>query len=159
MIREPPQHKRCSSLSISILSSIHFSSILSAKTCANVAKSDHFGPSFCLVQIQAASQVITETSLTEKHNTAHLSRTLRCAQDGSSKKRKKSYSWHLNKFSLSTSNLGHSCSMLQHLPLPAKLCKSLACRKSKLSIGLPVPFPPASYKVQLTSSRMTLGLK
>ena len=60
-----------------ILSSIHFSSILSAKTCANVAGSDHFGPSCCLVQIQAASQVITETSLTEKHNTAHLSRKLR----------------------------------------------------------------------------------
>lgn len=58
-----------------IPSSIHFSSILSAKTCANVARSDHLGPS-CLVQIQASSQVITETSLTEKHNTAHLRRKL-----------------------------------------------------------------------------------
>lgn len=111
---EPPQPKKIVPHRPSvILSSIHFSSILSAKTCANVAGSDHFGPSLCLVQIQAASQVITETSLTEKHNTAHLSRKLWMFPGWfffAKEKLKKKYCWHLNKFSSSTSNLEHSLS-------------------------------------------------
>ena len=131
-----------------ILSSIHFSSILSAKTCANVAGSDHFGPSCCLVQIQAASQVITETSLTEKHNTAHLSRKLRMFPGWfffAKKKRKKAIVGISSSFPCQ-----HQIWNIAVAAVLVACCISLClqlCQKvnlSKLSIRLPVPFPPCN---------------